>query len=139
MAILGILVVLSVSNFTSARLKARDAKRKSDLSTISKALEAYANDHAGYPASDSGDIACTSPATCAWGDPFQDENLTLYAATLPEDSSLNRGYYYVSDTTSYTLYAALENENDPAVQTFTTPPLCGTVDCNYKITSTNIN
>lgn len=139
MAILGILVALGVGNFASARLKARDAQRKSDLATITKALEAYANDHSSYINSDgSGNMSCTPPATCAWGGPFQDAAATLYAASLPDDPNDSRSYYYTSDGTTYTLYAALENVNDPALDA-TISEVCGATTCNYKVTSTNTN
>lgn len=138
MVILGLLGVLGVGNFQSARMKARDVQRKSDLATIAKSLEAYNNDHRAYPTSDgSGNISCSAPATCAWGQPFSD-GTSLYAAILPEDGHDQRDYYYQSNGTSYTLYAALENENDPAVQVIPGAIPCGTVDCNYKITSSNL-
>lgn len=138
MAILGILVSLGVGNFATARQKARDAKRKSDLSTIAKALEAYANDHNGYPLSDGGNLTCAAGASCAWGGPFTDENGTIYAATLPQDENTSRDYYYDSDTQTYTLYAALENENDPAIVVTGQP--CGpSIDCNYQIISSNLS
>jgi len=135
MAILGILTTLGISNFQSARVKARDAARKSDLQTIAKSLEAYANDYSGYPLSDAGSIT-----DYPWGDPFVDSKGTIYAATLPEDSSANRSYYYESDGTSYSLYAALENENDLSIDTYTNTN-CGTtttIECNYRVTSSNI-
>lgn len=139
MAIIGILATLGISNFASARIKARDTKRKSDLSTITKALEAYANDHQSYPTGTAGNLDCTAPATCAWGGPFQDANGTLYAATLPADDNTGRQYYYQSaGGTSYTLYTALENEHDPAFDPSLSVECGPDVTCNYKVTSTNL-
>lgn len=140
MGILGLLIVLGASNFQSARIKARDTKRKSDLATIAKSLEAYVNDYGRYPLSSSGLIVCQSPATtCAWGDAMTDGK-SIYAAALPEDSSANREYVYESSSgTSFTLYASLENANDPAFQTFTPSVACGGENCNYKVTSPNTN
>ncbi len=135
MAILGILATIGFGNFQSARLKAADAKKKSDLTTIAKSLEAYVNDHRSYPLSSNGKIVCAPPNTvCDWGAPFTD-GTTIYAATLPSPTT---AYVYESSGDSYTLYTRLENENDPAVTTFDPAVACGAVDCNYKLTSSNL-
>lgn len=140
MVIIGILATIGLVNFGSARLKARDAKRKSDLATIAKSLEAYANDHSGYPPSSAGAIICIPPSgTCAFGSPFADANNTLYAAKLPEDSSSpNRLYYYTSTGTTYTLLAALENANDPALDNSLVQQCGSGITCNYKVSSSNL-
>jgi type II secretory pathway pseudopilin PulG len=52
MGIIAILSGMAIFNFNSARARARDVQRKSDLSQIKSALELYKNDHNGvYPAS----------------------------------------------------------------------------------------
>lgn len=135
MAILGILATIGFGNFQTARLKAADAKKKSDLSTIAKSLEAYVNDYRSYPASSNGKIVCIPPNTiCDWGSSFSD-GTTIYAANLPIPST---DYVYVSNGTSYTLYTRLENQQDPAIITIDPPVSCAGTDCNYKITSSNI-
>lgn len=138
-AILAILSSLGISNFQSARIKARDVGRKSDLQTIAKSLETYVNDHRSYPLSDSnGKIICRPPNTiCDWGDSFADDQGTIYSAILPSDSS-GFSYWYSSTGTSYSLYAHLENENDTAINQTITQLCGGQVNCNYKITSSNI-
>lgn len=138
MVIIGILATIGMASFGSARAKARDARRKSDLQSIAKALEAYANDQRKYPSSSGGDLVCAAPTTCGWGEPFADAKGTLYMAKLPQDSSADRRYYYESNGSSFTLYATLENGNDPSVDTGITT-ICGSLTCNYKITSSNIN
>lgn len=136
MSILGILATIGFGSFQSARLKAADAKKKSDLSTIAKSLEAYANDHRTYPASNSdGEIICQSPNTvCPWGSPFTD-GVTIYTATLPTPTT---SYIYVSTNTTYTIYTRLENQNDSSLTTFNPVVSCGASPCNYKVTSSNI-
>ncbi|MBP9669997.1 type II secretion system protein [Candidatus Woesebacteria bacterium] len=140
-AILAILSTLGIGNFQSARIKARDIGRKSDLQTIAKSLEAYVNDHGNYPLSDSnGKIICKSGNTiCDWGTPLVDDNDTVYVSRLPIDSS-GSVYKYISNGTSYTLYAHLENNNDPSIATFNPTVTCGstTILCNYKHTSSNL-
>ncbi|MGB9706948.1 MAG: type IV pilin protein, partial [Microgenomates group bacterium] len=48
-AILGILATVGLGSFQSSQMKGRDARRKSDLSQIQKALEMYYNDKGAYP------------------------------------------------------------------------------------------
>lgn len=137
MAILGLLVVLGASSFATARIKARDAKRKADLETIAKSLEAYANDYNRYPADTGGKITCQVGVVCDWGSAFTDGQ-SLYTAALPADSNASNYYYYQSSSgADYSLYAHLENENDPALDTSITQS-CGVELCNYKITSSNL-
>ncbi len=49
-AIIGLLSTLAVVALNNARMKARDAKRVSDIKQIQTALELYYNDANGYPA-----------------------------------------------------------------------------------------
>lgn len=137
MVIIGILATIGMGSYGTARMKARDAKRKNDLETITKSLEAYANDHRAYPSSTGGLITCEPPTTtCNWGAAFTDASGTIYTAKLPEDGSSDRAYYYDSDGTTFTLYAALENENDPAYDATLTQD-CGNTTCNYRVSSSN--
>lgn len=132
MAILGILATIGFGNFQSARLKAADAKKKADLTTIAKSLEAYVNDHRSYPsATSNGEISCT-PA-CPWGSAFTD-GTTIYAATLPVPTT---AYVYESDGTSYTLYTRLENDQDPSAVDLPGTDCDGEL-CNYKLSSSNL-
>lgn len=48
-AIIGILAAIGITALSSARAKARDAKRIADLKNIQAALELYNNDKANYP------------------------------------------------------------------------------------------
>ncbi len=133
-AILAILSTLGVSNFRTARIKARDLGRKSDLQAIAKSLEAYVNDHRAYPTSTlDGEIGCT-PA-CPWGSAMTDGQST-YMPSLPEDAVSTLSYRYVSTGTSYSLYAHLENPDDRDIESGLGVN-CGNLVCNYKITSSN--
>lgn len=57
--IIGILATMIVINVSSARAKARDARRKEDLSTTAKALELYNNENGQYPLAVTG--VCSGP------------------------------------------------------------------------------
>ena len=48
-AIIGVLASIILSSLNSARAKARDARRESDIKTIQTALEMYYLDHGYYP------------------------------------------------------------------------------------------
>ena len=141
-AILGILSTMGIGNFMSSRIKAVDLNRKSDLAAIAKSLEAYANDHRGYPVSDSSDkIICHANGdVCNWGTPFVDDSgSTVYITKLPLNPSGNN-YVYQSDGKKFSLYTHLDNTQDPAIITID-PSInvkCGTTTlCNYKVTSSN--
>lgn len=140
MAILGILATIGFGNFTNSRIKAKDVARKSDLQTIAKSLEAYANDYRTYPDSSVTGNIMVEGSEIAWGDAFRDTN-TIYASKLPLDPG-GYNYLYVKTATGYYLYAHLENSQDPAL---TSPPFtpisgCGGTgeSCNYRISSSNL-
>lgn len=117
-SIIGILAVLVSANLNSARSRARDASRKSDLRNISTALRLYYNDKGTYPCSDGSNQmrACGTAATCAtvpactWGGAWG-----IYMSKLPDDplsaTGVHYRYTYINGD-SYTLDACLENESD---------------------------
>jgi type II secretion system protein G len=147
--ILGILAAIGLRSFQSTQVKSRDVKRKEDLSSVARALEAYYNDKGAYPSSNvAGEIVGCGDGTviCEWGGTFQDDRGTFYMTQLPEDPSSYSFFYDFDDTGSgdYQLYARLENtqdqsiardgEDDPAGYTGIS---CGALLCNYGITSSN--
>lgn len=124
MAILGILGIITLTNFSLSQKKGRDMQRKADLRQISTALEAYYTDHGAYPLSgtvvaDAGKImscTCGASVACNWGGTsdreFCDENNTVYMKEIPDDTISPQHYCYWSDSKSYKLYANFENRND---------------------------
>jgi len=142
--IIGVLATIGIGSFISSQEKARDAQRKSDLKNLSTALEIYYNDHDQYPLSDaSGQILGCGAAACSWGGNFVDAQGTVYMAQMPADPS-EQTYFYSSTGDEYQLYARLETEADPviprgasgAVQSYVSTQ-CGSLLCNYGVTSTN--
>lgn len=136
-AIIGILSGLILTNLQGARERARDARRKADLDSISKALRLYYNDTQAFPDSSSGNIDCTPPATCAWGGPLTNAAGTVYMNYLPNDPASTAttpvSYQYWSDGESFALVAPLENASDAAIAE--SQSACGASYSN--ITSTN--
>ena len=102
MVIIGVLAGLILPNYMSARERARDVQRKSDLEQIQKALELYKMDQPSpqYPAELS--------------------SLTgSYMKIVPSDSQNVDEYVYtytinISDSLEYTLTGCLENASDPS-------------------------
>lgn len=112
-SLIGVLATLVLANLNSARERARDAGRKSDLRNIQTALRLYYNDTSSYPTSSAGaPVACDG--TCSWGQqPWSNDGIT-YMGTLPGDPlSPTQVYTYTYiDDDNYTLSACLENSSD---------------------------
>lgn len=155
MAIIGVLAAVTAGSFASSQRRGRDARRKSDLGQVARALETYFNDRGQYPNDSGGQIVgcgtAITPTVCAWGQPFQQTVAgvaapTIYMVTLPSDPSAPGDVYFYDRTAfnSYQLYARLENSEDVLVpkdgsgnpQVFSGVS-CGDDDCNYGISSTN--
>jgi prepilin-type N-terminal cleavage/methylation domain-containing protein len=152
--IIGILATFIVASFTSAQRKGRDARRKSDLDAVKKALELVKNDCTG---------AASYPEPSAGTPQFQYDYLrTVYLfdqtyikamTKVPTDPNQTgaSGYHYVTSGTLLTnvcpdtlgtktqsgrpqfyLSALLENTNDPAADTAATGGTSRT-KCNLSI------
>lgn len=140
-AIIGILSSLIFTNLVSARERARDARRKADLSAIGQSLRLYYNDNQSYPVNGSshnnlGPGACGTG--CAWGSPFTSSGgVTTYMNYLPTDpastTSVTKYYAYYSSpasTENFLLVASLENGSDPDITA--TQSRCSTLYSSYK-------
>lgn len=113
-SIIGVLATLISANLNSARSRARDAARKSDLRNIATALRLYYNDTGSYPNSNSSkQIVGCSGSPCAWGSSWI-VGPTTYITLLPKDPLPNQSYKYEADSTNdtYTLSSCLENKSD---------------------------
>lgn len=146
MVILGILTTIVASSFSSSQEKARDTRRKSDLQSVTKALEVYFNDYSNYPPSNgSGSLTDYS-----WGEAFIDTNDTTYMVKLPEEKTSARNYYYVTEggqNQTYAIFARLENDQDKDIPVnpvseayqYYNGTNCGASfnGCNYAISSSN--
>ena len=62
-AIIGILSSVVLASLSSARYKANDAKRKSDLHSLQTAIELYYSTHSAYPSTGGSWYGAASPAT----------------------------------------------------------------------------
>jgi len=114
-ALLGFLSITGLSLFQGSQKRTRDSRRKTDLGQLTKALEMYANDTGGYPASTGGKImgcAGTTPTACEWGSTWV--RGATYMQKLPKDPG-SGSYCYELDSGGgkwYKLYAKLESTDD---------------------------
>lgn len=123
-AIIGLLATISIISLNSARVKARDTRRKADLKQIYTALQMYYDENGKYPPAGS----------CAYGSncyiySTSGKNwfaaLSPWMATQPIDPVNNGvvtwvdgGYRYIygnvtADGQGFDLIAQLENISDP--------------------------
>lgn len=133
LSIISILAGLGLANYSTSQKRARDARRKADLSEIRAALEMYRADIGFYPLSGCGYDCPAPPGISGWrfssaGDSWIPELVSGgYLQKVPVDPK-NTGsapwntdeYVYaygnVGRTTygaSYDLTAQLENTSDP--------------------------
>jgi len=114
-AVIGILAggVMTVINPVAQFQKARDAKRKADLSQIQKAIENFYQDNGKYPDVIDYKIKSLSAEEAVdWGTPW-----LPYMGALPKDPNTSKDYvYYSTNGQSYYLYANLDRgASDPSM------------------------
>lgn len=109
-AIIGLLSTLAVVALGSARQKARDSKRLSDLKQVQTALELYFTDNNSYPIAAVAVELGTTGYTCLGSSGFSGSCTgTVYMGLVPaEPSPASGGYMYTGSTTSYSITATLE-------------------------------
>lgn len=109
-AIIGLLSTLAVVALGSARLKARDSKRLSDLKQTQTALELYYTDKNAYPIVTPSSTLGAGNYACLNGSGFAATGCAIpYMGIVPKDPVATSNYSYVSaDGTTYTITAALE-------------------------------
>lgn len=116
-SIIGVLAGLLFTNFSSARERTRDIKRKSDLQQVKHALRLYYNDYQKYPEASVTKIAgcgVNGDTECDWGETFKaGAGQTIYTNQLPTDPLSTQSYTYakISDD-DFQLTASLENGSD---------------------------
>ncbi len=109
-AVIGLLSTLAIIALGSARTKARDAKRISDVKDTRNALELFFADYGKYPSSPEGVVLGSAGATCL------DNNITgwsstcenPYMSTVQTDPGKNTYIYRSADGATYTIQISLE-------------------------------
>ena len=120
-AIIGLLSTIISVAMGNARLKARDAKRMSDLKQIQTALELYYTDQNGYPTGTAIVLGTAKTGGTATGNYACLDHSGFHAAnactdaymgsvpTDPNDSG-SLVYTYTAVSTTYTVTASLEGQ-----------------------------
>ncbi len=125
-AIIGILSSVVLASLNTARKKARDARRVSDMKQLQLALELYfdANSNA-YPISTTqGSASTTLAALVSSG----------YISTIPSEPSSGADYQYISDTNGAEYCLGTQIEGTLPSPSDTCPTLDITVSgINYKV------
>lgn len=116
-SIMSILTIITVSQFMTAKKKARDVQRKGDLNALNKSLLMYFADYGYFPEEDDGKLLAGG-AEVDWGGEFRDKpGGYLYMKTMPRENYLSAyPYCYVTEGTTtpkkFALFAMLENTTD---------------------------
>jgi len=134
-AIIGILASVVLASLNSARAKARDARRKSDLRQVATALELYKNTNDTYAIPGTGHTSSPGNGWFSYfnvgdGYPKSVAQGLVDASLLPSlvidpsgsttTSSANRsGYMITANANYYTLWANLENPTANDIDTLT--------------------
>lgn len=119
-AIIGMLSSVVLASLNAARMKARDAERKTDMYAVVRALELYAFDHAGnYPVPGNPGTGCggTRPGYCLGDATVESALVPAYLAKMPHDSryeaTSNDYLYQMANTTHvYILLSRSETKNN---------------------------
>lgn len=109
-AIIALLSTLAVVALGSAREKARDAKRLSDIKQVQTALELYYTDKSDYPAG-TDLVLGGSSAGCLGGGGFAGSGCTVteYMGQVPANPTPNGAdYKYTKGTATYSITFSLE-------------------------------
>jgi type II secretion system protein G len=113
-AIIGLLASIVLVSLNSARAKARDAKRMSDLRQIQTAIEMYADDHNGQYPIRSGHTNSSGSHTSGWVS--LESDISPYLDSVPYDTTSGYSYYYdggeSDDVPGYGLMARFENSGN---------------------------
>lgn len=108
-AIIGLLSSVAFSNFTAARIKARNVKRASDLKQIQLALEIYYDQYGSYPSTSTWRSQCAAYGSYSATDVIPGL-VPTYLANFPADPSMDVAasvscYLYYSNGVDYAVLA----------------------------------
>jgi len=107
-AIIGLLSTLAVVALGSAREKARDSKRLSDLKQVQTALELYYTDNNGYPTASSVTLGSGNYACLNAGGFASSSCPSAYMGQVPADPGPTAYVYTSAASTTYSITATLE-------------------------------
>jgi len=108
-AIIGLLSTLAVVALGSAREKARDSKRLSDVKQVQTALELYYTDNSAYPTAATSTVLGSTNFSCLNASGFAATGCAdAYMGLVPLDPGTTDYTYVSADGTTYAIGATLE-------------------------------
>lgn len=111
-AIIGLLSSVVLASLNDARMKARDAKRLSDMHQLQNALELYYTTYNQYPRSPGGSICSTCLEGANHADWINAGQMPAFLPAIPVDptraGSTNGYRYQHNNRQSYTMLVRLE-------------------------------
>ena len=112
-AIIAIITAVIITSILSSRIKARDARRVSDVNQIQLALEQFFDKCHAYP------VSLSLSANCTGGTTFSN-----FISVIPQDPSTHALYDYSTNSThtDYVLHAALESNSDALLDSLSSDP-----------------
>jgi len=131
-AVIGILAAVIMASLNSARVKARDARRKADLRQVAVALELYKGSYDTYAVASSGTTGVGTGWFSTYGSPYTksvaqglvDAGFMGAAVVDPSgvtgSTATRAGYMIIADANGYTLWANLENPSASDIATLST-------------------
>ncbi|OGE76711.1 MAG: hypothetical protein A3C85_04310 [Candidatus Doudnabacteria bacterium RIFCSPHIGHO2_02_FULL_48_21] len=153
-SVIGLLASVIMVSLNSARAKARDSRRKAELTQITRALELYYDTYGGYPTS-AWSNANASVSYAVFSSLCNQTNFTQFMPDCPNDpkypnvNCYNAEYVYISESfrnpgtlgKEYVLYATLEDQSTTNLNSSQWPdnnmisvwPCAGYGTPNYRI------
>ncbi len=113
-AIMAILASITVGQFQTAKKKANDVSRKSDLNGISKAIQMYFADYGVMPTANVDGRIEIKGVPVEWGGEMIDGSY-VYMKVVPKENNTKLPVYcYKTDAAlkKYAIFAQLENTED---------------------------
>ena len=108
-AIIGLLSTLAVVALGSARKKANDSKRLSDIKQVQTALELYYTDNNSYPVAGTSVDLGSASYTCLNSSGFAASGCaSAYMGLVPAGPGNSEYYGYTGSTSTYSITATLE-------------------------------
>ncbi len=141
--IIAMLVAIAIPNYLSARQRASDSRKKSDMVALKNALRLYYNDYNKYPAGSGLSLSGCGPAgasACPYsgcGGDFTAGGATgcdvTYMKKFPTGMLSSILYYQAASGEDFCLRTVLDNKSDPDITT--SQARCGTA-CGVNCTGT---
>lgn len=142
-SIIGILAVALLPNVLNAPVRARDASRKADISTIIKAVETYNVDKGAYPASfctGSGSVAAVPAALLPYFSSSKAPADPSGAAYVNAGAQCNGGYLFCKLSGTPSNYAVVTKMETAAGNNSTAAPFADcTGTANFTAAAGTVN